>query len=228
LKSIKIYLVEDEPLIAITIETALKKQGFVICGDADNVDDAIQEIEKQHPDLVLVDINLEGIKDGIDLALYLDSKNIPYLYLTSQTDPETIARVKKTAPLGYIVKPFTETSLRSNIEIAWHSYTQSKSNYIMVRSEGSTLKIKQNDILFLKAFDNYCYLITKNDKHLIPHTLKYVSEKLDAENFIKTHRSYIVNLDKISSIQTGHVVIGDQEIPLSVSNKNLVKQKLSL
>lgn len=228
MKSINIYIVEDEPLIAMTIETALKKQGFAICGDADNVDDAIQEIEKTNPDLILVDINLDGNKDGIDLALYLDSENIPYLYLTSQTDPQTIARVKETSPLGYIVKPFTETSLRTNIEIAWHSYMQSNNKYIMIRSEGSTLKIQQRDILYLKAFDNYCYLIMENEKHIIPHTLKYVSEKLDPETFVKTHRSYIVNLDKISSIQIDSVMIGELKIPLSYSNKEMVNQKLSL
>ena len=84
------------------------------------------------------------------------------------------------------------------------------------------------DILYLKAFDNYCYLITENEKHIIPHTLKYVSGKLDSETFVKTHRSYIVNLDKISSIHTDSVMIGELKIPLSYSNKELVKQKLSL
>ncbi len=228
MKSITIYIVEDEPLIAITIETALLKQGFTICGDADTVEDAKNDIEKYNPDLVLLDINLEGDKDGIDLALHLDKKNIPYLYLTSQTDPETIARVKETSPLGYIVKPFTETSLRSNIELAWHSYLQNNSDFIMVRSEGSLLKIKQQDILYLKAFDNYCYLFTSEKKHLIPFTLKHVSEKLTPKIFVKTHRSYIVNLNKISSLQTDSVMVGNIKIPLSNSNKEIIKQRVSL
>lgn len=228
MKSITIYIVEDEPLIAITIETALLKQGFTICGDADTVEDAKNDIEKHNPDLVLLDINLEGDKDGIDLALHLDKKNIPYLYLTSQTDPETIARVKETSPLGYIVKPFTETSLRSNIELAWHSHLQNNSDFIMVRSEGSLLKIKQQDILYLKAFDNYCYLFTSEKKHLIPFTLKHVSEKLEPKIFVKTHRSYIVNLNKISSLQTDSVMVANIKIPLSNSNKETIKQRVSL
>ena len=227
MKSLNIYNVEDEPLIVATIETALKKQGLKVLGDSDEYKLALREIEQLRPDLVLLDIQLEGDEDGIDLAIQLDNMLIPYLYLTSQTDPETINRVKETSPLGYIVKPFTENSLRSNIELAWHTYLQANSKFIMVRSNGYLLKIKQQNILYLKAFDNYCYLITENEKHLIPHTLKYVSEKLENKNFVKTHRSYIVNLHKISSLQTDSILIGNLKIPLSNSNKDRVKQKLS-
>ncbi len=121
LKKPRIYIVEDDPIIAATIETALQKQGYKIIGDSENYATALQQIRELKPDLILLDIQLEGDKDGVDLAVELDKEDVPYLYLTSQTDPETISRVKKTKPLGYIVKPFTENGLRSNIELAWHN-----------------------------------------------------------------------------------------------------------
>lgn len=226
MKKIKIYIVEDEPLIAATIETALKKQGFNVVGDGYDYSGALKDIEKLRPDLVLLDIQLEGEKDGVDLAIQLDKKTIPYLYLTSQTDPSTIERVKATKPLGYIVKPFTEAGLSSNIELAWHNFSLTKEEYILIKSEGRTHKINQADIRYLKAFDNYCYIITTEKQYIVPHTLKHTSEKLNASNFIKTHRSYLVNAHRISEIHSDKVQVDHELIPLSNSNKESLLQKL--
>ena len=226
LKSLKIYIVEDEPLIVATLNTALKKQGFTVIGDSDEYDEALTAITKNVPNLVLLDIQLEGDKDGIDLAKELDKRNIAYLYLTSQTDPNTIERVKETHPLGFIVKPFIEAGLRSNIELAWHNFSLTNEDFILLKSEGRTHKINQASILYLRAFDNYCYVITVAEKYLVPHTLKKTAESLNQKTFIQTHRSYWVNLNKITAISTTHIFIGDEEIPLSASHKEEVLNKL--
>ena len=228
MKALKIYIVEDEPLIAATVETALKKHGFKVIGESDEYEEAIKDIDKLRPDLVLVDIQLEGVKDGIDLAIQLDIRKIPYLYLTSQTDPETIKRVKETQPLGYIVKPFTEAGLRSNIELAWHNFSLTDEDFVLLKSEGRTHKINQSSITYLKAFDNYCYVFTTTNQYLVPHTLRHTSEKLNSENFIKTHRSYWVNVNRISTVDKDAVYIGDTRIPLSSSNKEGLSKILEI
>lgn len=221
-----IYIVEDEPLIVSTIETALRKQGYTVVGDAENVVNALKNIEILKPDLILIDIQLEGSKDGIDLALELDKHKQPYLFLTSQTDPSTINRVKQTNPLGYVVKPFTEHSLRSNIELAWHDYKISDAPFLTLKSEGRTYKINQNSILYLKAFDNYCYVYTTTKSHLVPHTLKHMSEQLDKNSFIQTHRSYWVNLNHVEAIENNKLFLKTEPIPISISQKNSVMKKL--
>ncbi len=223
LKKPKIYIVEDDPIIAATIETALEKQGYTIIGDAEDYDTALKEIQEIKPDLILLDIQLDGEKDGIDLAMELDKNNIPYLYLTSQTDPNTITRVKATKPLGYIVKPFTENGLRSNIELAWHNLSLTAREYVLIKSEGYIHKIDQSTIKFLKAFDNYCYIITTDKKILVPHTLKNTSAKLNPTSFIKTHRSYVVNKNHIQGIEQASIILhkGDR-IPLSASNRTSI------
>lgn len=228
LKALNIYIVEDEPLIAATVASALKKQGFKVIGDSDEFEEALEQIDKTLPDLVLVDIQLEGIKDGVDLAIELDQRKIPYLYLTSQTDPHTIERVKQTQPLGFIVKPFTETGLRSNIELAWHNFSLTDEEYILLKSEGRTHKINQASITYLKAFDNYCYVYTTTNQYLVPHTLKHTSEKLNLKNFVKTHRSYWVNLKRITSVEKNTVYIGENTIPMSHSNKEFLLKRLEV
>jgi len=226
LKALKIYIVEDEPLIVATITSALKKHGFQVLGDSDEYDEALPIIDKVQPDLILLDIQLEGAKDGIDLAKELDKRDLPYLYLTSQTDPETIKRVKETHPLGYIVKPFTENGLRSNIELAWHNFSLTNQEFILLKSEGRTHKINQASITYLKAFDNYCYVHTSSNQYLVPHTLKHTSKKLNQVNFIQTHRSFWVNIKKISSTTTSTVYLNKEEIPLSSSHKETLLFRL--
>ena len=83
-----IFIVEDEPLIVSTIEIALRKHNFCAVGDADNYTKALRDIERLKPDLTLIDIQLAGEKDGIDLALALDQYNLPYMYLSSQNRSE--------------------------------------------------------------------------------------------------------------------------------------------
>jgi len=226
LKSLNIYIVEDEPLIVSTIEVALRKQGFYAIGDAEDFNTALKDIERLKPDLTLIDIQLSGEKDGVDLATELDKRHKPYLYLSSQTDPNTIERVKHTNPLGYIVKPFTETGLRTNIELAWHNYKDAKQHYLTIKHEGRLHRINQSTISYLKAYDNYCYVITQTDTFLVPHTLKHVSEQLESEDFIKAHRSYVVNLSHITSVDKNTITLKNDTIPVSASHKNLVVSKL--
>ncbi len=228
MKAQTIYIVEDEPLIVSTIETALRKQGYNVIGDADNAAIALKEINILKPDLILLDIQLEGIDDGIDLALELDKQKLPYLFLTSQTDPKTINRVKQTNPLGYILKPFTENGLRSNIELAWHNFNTQDAHFLTLKSEGRTYKINQDSILYLKAFDNYCYVYTSTKSHLVPHTLKHMSEQLDKNTFIQTHRSYWVNLNHVEAIENNKLFLKTEPIPISASQKSLVMSKLKL
>jgi DNA-binding LytR/AlgR family response regulator len=226
LKNPTIYIVEDESLIVFTIETALQKQGFRTIGDSDDVISALKDILKLSPELVLIDIQLNGSKDGVDLAHELDSLQIPYIYLTSQTDPNTINRIKQTNPLGYIVKPFTEHSLRSQLDLAWHNHMSSTKALITIKSDGRVYRVNQNDILYLKAFDNYCYVYTTTRTHLVPHTLKHMSQQLDTETFIKTHRSYWVNVNHIDSVGVNELVLKTEPIPISASQKSLVLSKL--
>ncbi len=225
--SVRIYIIEDEPLIAATIEVALKKGGYTIVGDSDNAPDALREIKLYRPDLVLIDIHLESEESGIEVARELDKLWIPYFYLTSQTDPDTLLKVKKTNPLGYIVKPFTEAGLRSSIEVGWSSYSKSEPEYLVFTSDGMKHRLNQGMILYLKAFDNYCYVFTATDRYLVPKTLKHLSGELNPEKFFKIHRSYCVNVSHISSVGNTTVRLGETELPVAHNLKGSLLKKLT-
>lgn len=115
----RIFIVEDEIVIVRGLEDALERLGYQVCGFAQSGEDAIPAIVATSPDLVLVDIYLNGLMDGIQLAkLISNSLAIPFIYITAYSDQEILEKVKLTSPFGYIVKPLRERQLKVNIELA--------------------------------------------------------------------------------------------------------------
>ncbi len=122
----RILIVEDEPVIAEDIADLCSLHGYEVCGTAFSADEALTLAERHRPTLVLLDINLQNPMNGMDVADVLKKKyRIPFLYITSYSDRDTLARASQTAPLGFIVKPFTPNQLFSTIEIAWAQVQQS-------------------------------------------------------------------------------------------------------
>ncbi|WP_061243381.1 histidine kinase dimerization/phosphoacceptor domain -containing protein [Leptospira interrogans] len=133
----KILVVEDEIIVAVNLGQKLKKLGYELVGITSSGEEAIQKAEENHPDLVLMDINIEGNLDGIETAEVLRNRfHTPVIYLTAYADESTLDRAKKTEPLGYIVKPFESDQLRSSIEVALYK------NEIEQRSKQTEEKLK--------------------------------------------------------------------------------------
>lgn len=116
---IKVLIVEDEPLIAENLAMYLNNHDFEVAGIAYDYEEGIHQLQKNKPDIVLLDINLEGEKDGIELGAYIFSTvQVPFVFLTSYSDRATLERAKKVQPCGYLVKPFHEKSLLTTLEIS--------------------------------------------------------------------------------------------------------------
>jgi len=120
-----ILIVEDEPLVAEDIAAALMRNDFAISAIVYTKEDALNELKNNLPDVVILDINLNGEMHGIEIAETISIQyNIPFIFLTSYSDKRTLTNAKVTEPSGYIVKPFTEAGLYSSIEIALYNYAQ--------------------------------------------------------------------------------------------------------
>lgn len=115
----KILIVEDESIVALHIQNSLKHLGYDILDTASSGEQALKIIEREKPDLTLMDIQLSGKLDGIETAEILFREyQIPVIYLTAFADESTIARAKYTEPYGYLIKPFEEKDLRGTLEMA--------------------------------------------------------------------------------------------------------------
>lgn len=123
----KILVVEDETIVALDIESRLNKLGYSVCATVENGAEAIAKALELQPDLVLMDIHLQGSINGIEAAEEIYQKSqIPIIYLTANSDPNTFEKAKITEPLAYIIKPFKERELNNTIELTLSRYRAEK------------------------------------------------------------------------------------------------------
>jgi CheY-like chemotaxis protein len=116
-------IVEDEWTVAEDIKISLQNLGYAISSVTSSGKEAIQKAEEDRPDLVLMDIVLQGEMDGIEAANQIRSRfNIPIVYLTAYADEKILERARITEPFGYIVKPFVNEDLKIAIEIALYKH----------------------------------------------------------------------------------------------------------
>lgn len=119
MNEIKVLIVEDEPVIATNISMYLNNNDFSVSGIAYDYDEAIFQLQDNTPDAVILDIGMENNDDGINIANVINTQyRIPFIFLTSYADKETLQKAKQVEPSGYIVKPFNEKTLLASLEIA--------------------------------------------------------------------------------------------------------------
>lgn len=132
----KILIIEDELLIAKDISFILESKGYVTKYGIKTAEEAIIEIQNNNYDLVLIDIHLKDNSDGILVGSYLLNKNIiPYIYITSYSDKESIERIKLTRPHGIIIKPFKLEDIITNTSIVLSNFYYSNINVFSVNDE---------------------------------------------------------------------------------------------
>lgn len=227
---IKILIVEDELVIAEDLKDVLEDLGYEVCGIAISAREALAMIEEKLPDIALLDIQIKGGKDGIELAAEINEQyHLPFIMLTSHADLQTINRAKEVNPYGYLVKPFNEKEILAGIELALSNFAKRHSkkenqespedfvlkDSLFIRTNGMLVKLKLQDITYLEADANYTQVHTKDRKFVIRSTLKELEVKLDANRFVRVHKSFLINLEEIEGIQAESVHIAGKEIPIS-------------
>lgn len=238
---LKILIVEDELIIAKDLSNMLTKMGYEVVGIAKNYAIAVTLLEDNLAELALIDINLKGEKDGVNVAEYInENKQIPFMFITSYSDKETLERVKKTNPSNYIVKPFKTEQLFTAIELAFinkHKNTASEiiedspviiQNAIFIKDKYRYTKVSLDDILWIKSEGNYLEIYLENKKEIIRSSIDGFLSKLNDSKFFRTQKSYIINLDYISKIETNFVEVGGKEIPITKMYHTELLKKLNI
>jgi DNA-binding LytR/AlgR family response regulator len=243
MSKLKIFIVEDEPIIADYMEQCLLEDGFEVRGVANSFDQAKKMLLNNPPDLLLLDINLGPGPDGIDLAHFINQQiNRPFLFVTSNTDSNTLERVKLTNPAGFIMKPFRKEDLITQIELAWHAFQVRTSHsqidftnsvlantHFFIKDKQKLVKLAYSDITYAEACDNYSILYTKESKFIISYSLKHVEAKLPVKEFLRVHRSYMVNIGQILQITPKSLVLIDgKEIPVSDAHRSELLKRVNL
>ena len=168
----KILIVEDNKSSASVLIYMLKSLKYAVSGVAESAEQTFKELEKQVPDLILMDIMLIGDKDGIDIAAeFKDKYDVPIIYITALSDDRTLQRAKQTDPYGYISKPYEMKDLKGTIEF-------------VINKKETDRKIREQDLWFkntLNSLNDAIITLDKNDKVSFINSISERMFELDAK-----------------------------------------------
>ena len=195
-KNIKILVVEDDPAIAIDIALNLESEGYSVVGPTHTAQKALAYLEQERIDLAILDINIAGDKTGIDIANEINQRHgIPFIYLTSYSDKDTVHKAAGTFPATFIVKPFKEEDLAPAIEIALAKAqgAMRMPTLEMINTQGGH-QITQTEYEIIEdilAGLSYKQIAAKrfNSPHTIKSHAKSIYSKLQVHSKIELHQT---------------------------------------
>lgn len=242
MSKINILIVEDESIVSKDIQYSLNKLGYNVVGAASTGEKAIEIARNERPDIILMDIMLKGEMNGIQTAEIIRKElSVPVVYLTAYADESTLSKAKTTEPYGYIIKPFKEIDLHTSIEMAIYKHgkeqeiirerdllysivenKESSVGFIFVKSNSRLIKLKTADIYYIEALKDYVVIHTVDTRYTIHSTMKDIEFKMGGAEFIRIHRSFIVRLDKIASIEFPNLTLENDKkvIPIGGSYRD--------
>jgi len=239
MSQVKVLIVEDEILIADNIADTLTDLGYCVFEPASSYNEAIESIEAEKPDIAILDIQMPGKRNGVDLAMAINENyHFPFIFLTSNSDKLTLEQAKKVEPLAYLVKPFNRKELYTSIELALYNYSKRaekalNQENLVIRD---ALFIKQNklfvrldfkDIVYLKSDHIYIEIFTSsNDKYIVRGSLNEYINKL-GPSFFRSHRSCIANLDYLKGIEHNSISIYEHQLPIGKKQRDELLSRLN-
>lgn len=250
MSKINVLVVEDESIVSKDIQHSLKKLGYNVVGASSTGEKAIELAGEERPDIILMDIMLKGDMNGIEAAEKIkEHYSIPVVFLTAYADESTLSKAKITEPYGYILKPFKEIDLHTTIEMAVYKHgkeqemvkerdllfslvenKEGSGDYIFVKSNSKLVKLNNSDIYYIEALKDYVVIHTEKVRYTIHSTMKDIANKLSKDEFLRVHRSYIVRLDKIATIEYPNLTLEkvDKVIPIGGSYRDDLNERINL
>jgi DNA-binding LytR/AlgR family response regulator len=231
--TLKCLVVDDEPLARECITNYIKEVDFLqLAGTCNNPVELTATMGQQEVDLIFLDIQMPII-NGIDF-LRMTSK-LPIVIITTAY-PSYALEGFQLDVLDYLVKPITFTRFFKAVTKA-RDYqqllgkpdttgSQSEADYFFIKCDYKYEKIYFSDILHIEAMHNYVTIYTQKGKHMTLLYLKNIEEKLDKQLFVRVHKSYLVSISRIESIENNEIVIGPFRIPISRNYRDEVIERV--
>ena len=234
-------IVEDDKAISEELTRILQQNGFTISGIAKSSSETFRCIEKINPDLILININIKGSLGGAKIGLKIQHLDIPILFIGKSKKKQNLSSITDVNHFFYLENPFDSASIRTAIDHLFVASGPSKIgilqnhsvNSMVYKKRGVLHRVYINDILYVKAADDYTITVTPNNDFVSSNRLFIMQEKLSKFGFFKSHRSFLVNPKKVDSINSSknNLLIKNHQVPISRNNKSeivsLVKEILS-
>ncbi len=245
LAPLKILIVEDNLSFALELEMLLDEMGYTDTLRADHSGTALDYIYSKEPDLILMDIDINGNLSGLQLGEKIAHLDIPVLYITALQEAPYQEASRQSNTIGYLVKPVQPLTLRSAIDLAIAKVQAQKETekdnsienqehfitrqFFFFKKRHIYYKVAISDILYAQSDDNYVKIQVKNaDTFTLRITLKNLEDLLPSKLFLRTHRRYIVAVEYIESInfQDSTLMIGEEELPISQAKRKELEENI--
>lgn len=213
----RIFIVEDEYDFAENIEALLKNEGHIIIGIENNVETAFDLIMASNPDIILMDVMLSGKIDGIELANRIRRKSdVPIIFITAYSDQNNLERISQVTYDSFLLKPFTRDVLIATVNLTIFKSTKERGNkkFLQIRDKGLIIHLNEADIIMLKADGLYTRIYTKTKQYVIRDILKDVYSKLSEKQFIRIHKSFLINLSFVTAFNSKEVYLDEHVVPI--------------
>ncbi len=212
----RVYIVEDERVVAIDLKKRLERLGYIVCGTTADGETALSDISRLRPDIILMDVLLRGDIDGIDVAIRVKKDlDIPVVFLSAYTDHATLDRAKEATPVGFILKPFKERELATLLEMALFKSV-------------ADLRIREKEQLFSAILNSTTDAILVVGKSGNIVFLNPVAEKLLEISDTESHQIQVCDLFTLSNKETGEPYripeLNDQTRVLRAQNLRLTNR----
>jgi len=239
---LNILIVEDNFSFGLELEMIVKKLEHNVIAIVDNSGDALVEILDKKPDCILMDIDIKGKLSGIDIADKISHLRIPIIFITSFANDDHYNKASSIENSTYIIKPVDQFTLKGAINLLMkysinpvrsikNQELQFKEGALYLKRKNDFHRVEINDILYIESSRVYCKTITaQNEEFLNRISLNEYSLLLKSPNFIKPHRSFLVNSKRISKVNLNEnvIIINEHNIPISRNAKSDLKDFFKL
>ena len=243
---VKILIVEDDPLFVIDLKMLVEELGYELVGIVDNAAALFNLTKQNKPDIILMDIDIKGNKNGIEIAKELKDESIAIIFITSYSDQATYQKARDVLPCGYLVKPFNQFTLESIIEYTvstlgsfdekedqenfsgWEQDVILK-DYVFIKRNNQLEKVAIADIESVQSEGNYSIISVGKRKFALKLSLVKVYEFLKQYPFLRVNKRHLINMDMVSSIDLSNnkIIIGDTQLAIGRAYKDTVLKKLN-
>ena len=223
-------IVEDLQVAADYLKRCCEKSGLLeVKGHFPDVEAALEFLNQQSVDLLFLDVEMPGAT-GFEL---LDRLAFSPKVILTTSKTEYAYNAFEYNVSDFLKKPFTyqrflEAVQKVTAPTPENNVNSTSTDHIFIKTDGKLIRLNNSDILFIESMGDYVKFVSADKKYITHNTIKNLEEKVNKQCFLKTHRSYIINVDKIDDIRENLLFIKGNEIPISKAHRSEVLRRLNI
>ncbi len=239
--NLQVLIVEDNISYQVELRMLIAELGFKVIGTVSSSSEALELILASNPDVIIMDIQIEGRHSGTEIGALVKDKKIPIIFLTAHPTKQHFEEAQDSGLFAFLSKPIelfelqqtihlliNQRSIKSPETISGNSMESASPTSIYLKNKESFVRIDIHDISYLESNGNMVTVFLDEAEHSVRRTISSFSDELEPFDFLRVHRSFMVNLNKITEVHWSDytLVVNDKTIPCSRQGRTKLRERL--